>query len=302
LGYFANVTHAQAVLGVADGEYSAALAPSKLDTKVFNAGPSLIEALFASEIDIGYVGPGPVLSAHAHSHGQAVRVIAGAAANGVLIVARKDAGLKCLADLKDKAIATPQAGNTQDVSAKHYLISQLAQSDLSNVLAVANAEQAALMARGQIDGAWVPEPWGSRLIMEDGATLLAEEKDLWPQKRFGLTLVVTTPEFLSQHPDVVQKFLAAHVWLTKNLAQNPQHYVPDLEDALAKLTGKQLPNGVVASSLNHVEFTDEPLEDTLATMAQWSYELKILTRQPDLTGLVDTRILERVKEGAHAAR
>src|SRR5262249_41145455 len=91
IGYFANLTHAQAVLGVWSGEFESAVAPVKIAPRVFNAGPALIEALFAGEADIGYVGPGPVLAAHQQSHGQAIRVIAGAAANGVAIVARPGA-------------------------------------------------------------------------------------------------------------------------------------------------------------------------------------------------------------------
>src|SRR5688572_13458963 len=109
LGYFGNVTHAQAVLGVASGDFTDAVAPAKFSTKVFNAGPSLIEALFSNNIDIGYVGPGPALSAHEKSRGEGIRVIAGAAANGVLIVARKDARIASLKDLAGKRIATPQA-------------------------------------------------------------------------------------------------------------------------------------------------------------------------------------------------
>src|SRR5690349_15114410 len=110
LGYFANLTHAQAVLGISSGEFASAIAPAQLKPTVFNAGPSLIEALFAGEVDIGYVGPGPVLSAHSKSHGQAIRVIAGAAANGVIIVASKDSGITSLADLKGRKLATPQLG------------------------------------------------------------------------------------------------------------------------------------------------------------------------------------------------
>src|SRR4051812_5340402 len=189
VGYFANVTHAQAVLGVASGDFGNAVAPAKVSTKVFNAGPSLIEALFAGEIDIGYVGPGPALSAHARSKGQGIRVISGAAANGVLIVARKDSGISTLADLKGKKLATPQHGNTQDIAARHYLLSELKQTNADNVIPIANSEQAAMMARGDIDAAWAPEPWGSRLIAEQSATLVAEEKDLWPGKEFVLTVV-----------------------------------------------------------------------------------------------------------------
>src|SRR5207249_2925587 len=151
IGYFANFTHAQAVLGVGSGDFQQAVAPAKVTTKVFNAGPSLVEALFANEIDIGYVGPGPALTAFAQSQGRGIRVISGSAANGVLIVARKDSGISTLQDLAGRRVATPQHGNTQDLSARHYLSAELRQKDLSTVLPIANAEQAGMMTRGEID-------------------------------------------------------------------------------------------------------------------------------------------------------
>jgi NitT/TauT family transport system substrate-binding protein len=262
---------------------------------VFNAGPSLIEALFAGEIDIGYVGPGPALNAHSKGRGEKIRVIAGAAANGVLIVARKDAGINSLAELNGRRVATPQMGNTQDISAKHYLMQELKQKDLNNVLPIANTEQATLMARKEIDAAWAPEPWGSRLIIEGQGKLLAQEKDLWPNKRFSLTLVVTTPQYLAKHPEIVEKILAAHVRLTHWLTAQPQNWATPLDQALKQLTGKALPAGVVQSSLGYVEFTEEPLEETLIAMNKWAYDLK-LTNSPTMgAGLVDTTILRKVQ-------
>ena len=285
VAYFANVTHAQAVLGVASGDFEKAVGPAKLTTKVFNAGPALIEALFAEEIDIGYVGPGPAISAFVRSKGQGIRVISGAAANGVLIVARKDAGISSVRDLAGKRIATPQHGNTQDISARHYLQHELGQKDSNNVIAVANAEQAGMMARGDIDAAWTPEPWGSRLIAENGARLVAEEKDLWPTKRFALTVVVTTPEFLARHPDVVKKILDVHGKWTALLQQDASTHVDALEQALLALSGKKLPAGVVRDSIGHVEFTLDPLPETFATMAQWSHDLGFSREAVKLDGL-----------------
>jgi NitT/TauT family transport system substrate-binding protein len=295
IGYFANVTHAQAVLGVSGGEFQKAVSPARLSTKVFNAGPSLIEALFAGEIDIGYVGPGPALNAHAKGRGEKIRVIAGAAGNGVLIIARKDSGINSLADLAGKRVATPQMGNTQDISAKHYLIHELKQRDVNNVLPIANTEQATLMARKEIDVSWAPEPWGSRLIVEGQGKLLAEEKDFWPNKQFSLTLVVTTPEYLARHPDVVEKVLAVHVRLTRALNAAPQNSATALDQALKQLTGKALPAGVVASSLNYVQFTEDPLDETLSTMNQWAYDLKLNSNPKMAPGLVDTSILRKVQ-------
>jgi NitT/TauT family transport system substrate-binding protein len=301
VGYFANLTHAQAVLGVASGEFQQAVAPANLTTRVFNAGPSLIEALFAGEIDLGYVGPGPAINAHIKSRGMGIRVIAGAAANGVLIVAGPNSGVSSFADIKGKRIATPQLGNTQDVAARHFLTAVLKQEDHKNVLPVANAEQASLMARGEIDVAWAPEPWGSRLLIENGAKLVAEEKDLWPNKAFTLTLVVTTPEFLKKHPEVVEKVLVVHRNWAKRLQDEPQQQLPQLQQALTALTGKALPAGVLPAAIGKVQFTDDPLNETLETMATWSAELGFVKEQAKLDGLVDLSILNKLRSAAPTA-
>src|SRR5688500_14658665 len=302
LGYFGNVTHAQAALGVASGDFANAVAPSKLSAKVFNAGPSLIEALFSNNIDIGYVGPGPALSAHQQSRGEGIRVVAGAAANGVLIVARKDSGIATLKDLAGKRVATPQAGNTQDIAARHYFTSVLRQKDANNVIPIANAEQAGMMSRGEIDAAWAPEPWGSRLIIENGATLVAREHEaIWPNKKFVLTVVVTTPQFLKKHPDVVKRVLGVHATWTQRLQENPQAYSSQLGDALFGLSGKRLPPGVLEASLKNVQFTLDPLEETFATMGRWAYDVGYAKAPPKLDGLIDTALLQQVKGNGAAS-
>ena len=297
LGFFPNLTHAQAVLGVTSGDFANAVAPSKFTPQQFNAGPSLIEALNAGQIDVGYVGPGPVINAFAKSHGEGIRVISGAAENGVLIVARKDSGIQQMSDLKGKKIATPQHGNTQDISARHYLTAVLGQTDTDNVLPIANADQFGMMQKGDIDAAWVPEPWGSLLISQAGATLVGEEKDLWPTKEFSLTVIVTTPEFLQNHPDIVQKLLAVnHDW-TNKLNSNPADCIPKLEAGLASLTGKRPPDGVVASALAHVKFTEDPSPATFTTNAQWAFDLGFAKENADLSKLMDLSVLQKLPGG-----
>jgi NitT/TauT family transport system substrate-binding protein len=298
LAYFANVTHAQAVLGVYSGDFQNALGPIKLKTKVFNAGPELMQALNAGEVDIAYVGPGPVISAQANSNGTAVCVLSGAAANGVAIVARRDSGITSLKDLAGKRIATPQLGNTQDVSARHFITAVLGQSNANNVLPIPNSQQAGMMLRGKIDAAWVPEPWASRLISDAGAVLIGEEKDLWPGGRFALTVVVTTPRFLAAHPDVLQKMLAVHHQWTTRLQENPHAYSDQLNAALAALTGMKLPASVLQSAIDRTQFTDDPLEQTFMIMGQWSADLKFIPAAPALTGLFQTDIIHSLSGGA----
>jgi NitT/TauT family transport system substrate-binding protein len=301
LAYFANVTHAQAVLGVASGDFQNALGPIKLNTKVFNAGPELMQALNGGEIDIAYVGPGPVISAHANSHGTAVRVVAGAAANGVGIVARKGSGIKSLKDLAGKRIATPQLGNTQDVSARHYVTAVLGEPGANNVLPIPNSQQAGMMLRGKIDAAWTPEPWASRLIAETGAVLIGQERYLWPGGKFSLTVVVTTPRFLAEHPDVVEKILTVHHEWTTRLNENPHAYSDQLNTALAALTGMKLPVSVLQSAMDRTLFTDDALQQTFVTMGQWSADLKFIPAPPDLTGLFQTDIIRKLSTDTAAS-
>ena len=227
--------------------------------------------------------------------------MAGAAANGVVIVARDGSGIKTLEDLKGKKLATPQQGNTQDISARHYLQSVLKQSDLSNVQNVTNAEQVGMMTRGGIDAAWAPEPWGSLLISQAKASLVAEEKDLWPEKQMVITVVVTTPEFLAKHADVLEKILQVHRQWTQRLNDDPARYDPQLDNALFALTNKRFPKGVLPIALARVKFTDDPGEQTFRTLGQWSYELGFDKRKPDLTGLFDTTILRKLQQQGGSA-
>jgi NitT/TauT family transport system substrate-binding protein len=302
LGYFANLTHAQAVLGVASGDFQKALGAIQLQTKVFNAGPELIQALNAGAVDIGYVGPGPVLAAYANSHGESVRVLSGAAANGVVIVARQGSGIHSLRDLQGRQILTPQLGNTQDVSARHYVTAILGQSDSANVKGVPNSQQAGLFARGTVDAAWVPEPWGARLVDQTGAELIGEEKDLWPDHEFALTVIITTPEFLAAHPEVVEKILEVHHSWTVRLDADPERYAEQLNGALSDLSkSKPLPATVVREALGRIRFTDDPLPATFATMGQWSADLGFTKQAPNLTGLFETGIISKLAGASPAA-
>ena len=245
--------------------------------------------MLADELDIAYVGPGPAIAGFTASGGKGVRVISGSAANGVLIVARADAPIQSLTDLAGKRLATPQIANTQDIAARHYLTSVLKVSDLAGVMPIANAEQAALMQRGELDAAWVPEPWGSRLVIESKARVIAEEKDLWPDGQFATTVVVASPDFIERHPDLVAKFLDVHRAWTARLQADPTAQLPQLKSALFALTRKTLPEGTLEQAIGRVVFTDDPLSSSIETMAKWTHELGFTKRTPELAGLVDGR-------------
>jgi NitT/TauT family transport system substrate-binding protein len=154
-----------------------------------------------------------------------------------------------------------------------------------NILPVTNSAQAGLMVRGKIDAAWVPEPWGSRLIDQVGAVQVAQEKDLWPDHEFALTVVVATPEFMAAHPAELEKILAVHRSWTQRLRQSPQQYVRPLDDALFDLTKVRLGVDVIGNALKRTEFTNDPMPQTFATMAQWTKDAGFIRQVPDLSGL-----------------
>ncbi|MBK8268320.1 MAG: ABC transporter substrate-binding protein [Planctomycetes bacterium] len=297
LGYFANISHAQAMLGVHTHEFEKAIAPVRLTHRVFNAGPLLIEALFAGELDIGYVGPGPVINAFVKSRGEGIRVIAAGASNGVVIVARPGSGIQKLSDLKGRRLATPQLGNTQDISARHYLLRELGQADVDNVIPIPNAEQSGLMVRGEIDAAWVPEPWGARLVKEAGAKIIAEEKDLWPEKEFSLAVIVTTPEFLKQHPQAVRQFLAAHIEMTRRLNAEPEACAAMFIEAMKAESGKSMSVELLKAAMSRTKYTNWPLEGTFRNYATWLRDVGFSRQNVDVKNLFETGILNSlVKE------
>ncbi|HWI53460.1 MAG TPA: ABC transporter substrate-binding protein [Symbiobacteriaceae bacterium] len=296
LGYFANLTHAQAVLGLADGSLERA-AGVPIRPKLFTAGPVAITALLAGEIDVLYVGPSPAVTGYIRSQGAALRIVAGAASGGAVFVVRPGVDP---AHLDGAHLASPGIANTQDLSLRYVLEQQgLKPREKGGNVAitpVAPAEMLGLFARGQLDGAWVAEPWGARLVAETGARVAIDERDLWPDRRFPTTVVVASTAYLKANPAAVQGLLRAHADLTQFLREHPDAARGRLQSALAALQGKALPDAVMADAFGRVEYLLDPLPGAVQMQAQRAYDLGYLgARRPDLSGLFDLTLLEGVK-------
>jgi NitT/TauT family transport system substrate-binding protein len=300
VGAFPNITHPQAMVGKANGYFAKALGPDvKIVWVSFNAGPSAIEALFAGAIDMTYIGPNPTVSGYVHSNGAALRVIAGAASGGVALVVRNDSGIQKPEDFHGKKIASPQLGNTQDVALRAWLrdhgLKTIDKGGDVQVLPMANPDQLTLFLKKQLDAAWAPEPWATRLIREGNGHLFLDERSLWPNGQFVITNLIVSPKFLNAHPGLVRNFVAANVDLTDWINGHKDEAKTILNQQIQKETGKALPAAVLDEAFDRMQVTYDPLRNTLLKSARSAFEAGFLGKEmPDLSNIYDLGILNDV--------
>jgi sulfonate transport system substrate-binding protein len=299
VGYFPNLTHAQMLAGFARGDYARALGPGVgIETTVFNAGPSVIEALLARRIDLACVGPNPAINGYVQSHGEVLRIVAGATSGGAALVVRADAGIASPADLAGKRLASPQLGNTQDVALRAFLARHgLKTKEMGGhveVIPTPNPQILDLLRQRRIDGAWVPEPWASRLVVEAGARVLVDERDLWPRGDFVTAQIIVRTEYLEAHRDVVRAWLDAHVAVTQWMLEHPDEARPLLNREIERLTGKSLDPAVLAMAWSRMRPTWDPIAPSLVACANAAHAAGFLPAKPDLDGIYDLSLLDDV--------
>jgi NitT/TauT family transport system substrate-binding protein len=297
LGHFPNVTHAQALVGRATGEFESTVGVPVRWTR-FNAGPSVVEALFASALDAAYVGPNPAINGHIRSHGESFVIVAGAASGGAALVVRRDAGIASDTDFHGKVVATPQLGNTQDVAARLWfaerdLVSRDRGGDLT-ILPLANPDQLLMFRKREIDAAWTIEPWVSRLEQEGDGRVYLEERNLWPEGHYVTAVLVVRRAFLREHPGVVKKLLAAHVDATRRLAADPEGTAKLISEEIKRETSTAMPLTIVRSALRRVEFSWEPLPEALTKAAADAFRVGFLPAAPNLSGIWELEPLREV--------
>jgi len=300
LGYFANVTHAAALIGVQQGYFADELGDTKVSTQVFNAGPDEVEALFAGALDAAYIGPSPTINAYGQSNGDAIRIISGAASGGAQLVVRD--GIDKPEDLKGTTLASPQLGNTQDVALRSWLTSQGLDNSVDGggdvtVAPTKNSDVGDAFDNGDVDGAWVPEPYASQLVLDHGAHVLVNERDLWPDGQFVTTNLIVRTEFLQQYPGTVEALLRGHVKAVE-LAQSDEDAAKKAVNAgLVTAGGKELDAAVLDRAWSELSVTFDPLASTLKTEAENAVTAGTAESQVDLDGIYDLRILNKILEG-----
>jgi NitT/TauT family transport system substrate-binding protein len=277
LGIMANLTHAPALVGVHSGRFERALGGARLETRIFRAGPRVVEALLGDAIDVGTTGPAPVVTMYAR-HPDAFRVILGVASGGASLVFAKQWGITAPNDLRGKTLATPQIGCTQDVALKKWLAANglsLARGDV-NVTALASPDIRAQVIRGGLAGAWVPEPWGTRLVTEGAATRFLDERTLWPDGRFPTALALARTGFMRTRALEVERLRAALADEVRRAKDDPAAYEEEAYVAMKALAGNPGPRELLHAAWPMVDFTIDPLPEGVAAFAQDAHALGLV--------------------------
>jgi NitT/TauT family transport system substrate-binding protein len=301
LGYFPNVTHAPALVGVEGGIFTKNLGPNKLETKTFNAGPEEVTALLAGALDIGYIGPNPSVNAYVQSRGEAVRVVSGAASGGAYLVVKPD--INKAADLKGKKVASPQLGGTQDVALRTWLKKAGLKTDTQgggdvSITPQENAQILEAFKQNQVAGAWVPEPWATRLVTEGNGKILVDERDLWPDGKFVTTNIIVRTDFLDDHPGVVKQVLQGNLDAIDYIKSNRTQSEAYVASQIQKITGRPIAPNLVTASFDNIEFTPDPLPQTLQKSAKDAVSVGLLQPLKKLFKIYDLKELNAVLKAA----
>jgi NitT/TauT family transport system substrate-binding protein len=297
LGVFPNVTHAPAIVGVDSGAFAAALGPGvDLEVTHFNAGGEAIEALLSGAIDATFIGPNPAINGFAQSDGEALRVVAGTTSGGASLVVAD--GIDSPSDLAGATLASPALGNTQDVALRAWLADNGLATDTAGggdveVVNIENAGALTLFEEGELDGAWVPEPWATRLVLEGGGHVLVDERDLWPDGQFVTTHLAVATDYLEDRPDVVAGLLAGLVDTIDTINADPAAALDATNDGIEAITANRLADETIAGAFENLTFTVDPIAASLQGSADDAIAVGLL-EEVDLTGIYDLTLLNEL--------
>jgi len=283
VAFFPSIGHIIPIVGLEEKIFEKGIGEEKqIETKLFDSGPQVIESIFSGSIDVAYVGPGPIINGFLKSDGKDIKILSGAASGGASFIIQPNSGLESLENFDGKRIASPQISNSQDVSLRHYLESHGLKSVENGgtvfVLNISNPDIYTLFAKGDIDGAWVPEPWATILVQElDGIRLFNEEK-LWPNEEFASVLLIVRTEYLENNPETIQKWVESHEKIVTWVNSNPDKSKSLFSSFLIDYMGKSLPTKIIDESFSNITITSDPIKNSVIIFAERADSLGYLGR------------------------
>ena len=283
VAFFPSIGHIIPIVGLEEKIFEKGIGEEKqIETKLFDSGPQVIESIFSGSIDVAYVGPGPIINGFLKSDGKDIKILSGAASGGASFIIQPNSGLESLENFDGKRIASPQISNSQDVSLRHYLESHgfksVEKGGTVFVLNISNPDIYTLFAKGDIDGAWVPEPWATILVQElDGIRLFNEEK-LWPNEEFASVLLIVRTEYLENNPETIQKWVESHEKTVTWINANPDKSKSLFSSFLIDYMGKSLPTKIIDESFSNITITSDPIKNSVIIFAERADSLGYLGR------------------------
>ena len=283
VAFFPSIVHAVPIIGMETQTFANNLNDGMdIEVKIFDSGPQVIESIFSNSVDIAYVGPGPVINGFLKSDGNDLKILAGAASGGASFVIQKNSGLELIENYSGKRVAAPQISNTQDVSLRHYLAENGLKSAEKGgdvfVLNIANPDIYTLFAKGDIDGAWVPEPWATMLVEELDGVRLFDENEFWPENQFSSVLLIGRSDYIEKNPEIIKKWINANEKTVQWINNHPDESKELYNEFLKSYMGRTLPENIVEKSFSNIIITSEPLENSVYTFAERADALGYLGR------------------------
>lgn len=291
VAFFPNIAHAVPVVGMETGAFDENLGnTTRLEVRLFDSGPQAVEALFSGSMDMAYVGPGPAINGFLKSTANDIRILAGAASGGSSMVVHPDSRIAAPEDLHGKRVAAPQLGNTQDISLRHYLAENgMAPAEKGGsvvILNIANPDAYTLFAKGELDAAWVPEPWATILVDELGGQRLFQEEELWPDGRFASVVLVARGQFVQENPEAVSRWLQTHHSMIEWINDNPLDARDSFNRYAEEVLGRPFADHIIDESMSNILYTSDPIKESVEEFAQRADGLGYLGRNGyDLDGL-----------------
>jgi|TARA_B100001540_G_scaffold298792_1_gene302613 NitT/TauT family transport system substrate-binding protein len=283
VAFFPSIVHAVPIIGIENDTFAENLDDDmKIEIKVFDSGPQVIESIFSNSVDVAYVGPGPIINGFLKSDGKDLKILASAANGGASFVIQKNSGLESIENYSGKRVAAPQISNTQDVSLRHFLAENgLKPAEKGGdvfVLNISNPDIYTLFAKGDIDGAWVPEPWATMLVEELEGIRLFDENEIWPENKFSSVLLIGRSEYIEKNPEIIENWINANEKTVEWINDNPDESKKLYNQFMQGHMGKTLPEKIVHESFSKIVITSIPVETSVHTFAERADSLGYLGR------------------------
>lgn len=289
LGYFPNITHASAIVGVSEGIFVDQMNGIKIKTKIFPNGSLFMDALATGQIDLGYVGPGPAINRYLQ--GADVKALASASTGGTVLVTSKDFKYNSVKDLDNKIIATPALGCTHDLLFRqlikeHNLDTNRRGGNIDH-RAQKPATMVGLFATGQLDAAVVSEPWAARMESDLDSKVVVNWDQMPWEGKMPATLVVSSNEFINNNPKLIDNFLKAHQEAINYINNNPVESSKIIQKAIKNITRQELSLNIIKRSMERTNITSELDSSVVQKLADLSAELGFIKGDSNLGGFID---------------